>query len=138
HYSASFPVFWNQVIDYINREENQPTRRNLRTGDYLNLPTKSNVTTPNWESLNAGSVLLDEVGFYTAYLEHGEERFSASLLNELESNVTLGDVSEEEGVIGILIEEMEETKRQYYWVVASLILLFLFIEAYVYVGRGML
>ncbi|MFH1722059.1 MAG: BatA and WFA domain-containing protein [Candidatus Altiarchaeota archaeon] len=138
YHSASFPVFWVQVIEFIDRLEDQPTQLNLRTGEIVTLLYATNITTPAWETIPTGSVYLDEIGFYRAEMGYGPETFSASMLNGLESDLKLGEVSEEVGIVAVIVDELEEIRREHYWILCVICILFLFAEALVLKGRGKL
>jgi len=88
YYSGTFPVFWLQLIRWVNRDESTLGVNNFHTGDYLPVSADTVITTPSMKTVYSSNLLLDEAGFYE--LDHGDrtEVIAASLLSERESDIS--------------------------------------------------
>ncbi|MBM3309781.1 MAG: VWA domain-containing protein, partial [Candidatus Altiarchaeales archaeon] len=94
-YSSSFPIFWSQLIEYVNTGEEITKTLNTKTGNYLVLEREVGVTNPNGETTKTKSLFLDKQGVYTVKTEDSEVLITANLINEDESDIKTSFQSEE-------------------------------------------
>ncbi|MCG2783389.1 MAG: hypothetical protein L6243_07360, partial [Candidatus Altiarchaeales archaeon] len=140
YYSSSHPIFWFQLLQWINRGENSLVINNFKTGESLPVNGRINVVTPSGKSLDTGNVILDEVGIYGIRFDDLDDKIAVSLLDESESAISesipsLNTINDENFVIS---GEKVQTKRELWFYILALGLLFLFIEILVYKRRGLL
>lgn len=140
YYSSSFPIFWSQLVKYVNEEVDSIGLRNYRTGESLPFSREITVASPSGNSLSTSNLFLDEAGVYKVSIKDGSSRVVANLLSELESNITLSD-SFDDCVDGAEFNpsgDRVEVKRDLYTVLLAIALIILLIEVHVYRGRGLL
>jgi hypothetical protein len=140
HLKPSFPIFWYQLIDWMNSEESIRKSENFRTGEQL--PSLGEdavqVRKPSGEVIEGLDIMLDEAGFYEV-IGTGT-RISASLLDEVES-----DISSFEEYSSVLITEgydretnREEVMNELFWMLAFMALVLILLEWFYYKRRGSL
>ncbi|MFH1125521.1 MAG: BatA domain-containing protein [Candidatus Altiarchaeota archaeon] len=136
HYSSSFPIFWSQLIEYVNKREEAVRSLDFKTGEYLVLENEVEITNPTGAKTNSRSVFLDKEGFYTIKSKGKEVVIAVNLMNEDESNIktalqNLGEAKAEESGAETSTEEL----FRHMLLIAAFIL---FIEMVVYRMRGLL
>lgn len=136
HYSSSFPIFWSQLISYINQRDELVRSLNFKTGEYLVLEKECEITNPRGAKTNAKSLFLDKQGFYTIRSNDKEEIIAVNLENEDESNIKTV-VYEEEITQRVEVEE-KTTKEELFKYLLLVGALILFFEMTVYRRRGLL
>ena len=87
YYSSSMPIFWFNLITWINRKETEIPITNLKTGDYLPLTIETNVTTPSGKSLHGKSIILNEIGTYSVKTKTESEIIAVNLADNEESDI---------------------------------------------------
>lgn len=136
----SFPVFWNNLLTWLNRDKSLGDSMNFKTGESMLLGINQTVRVkrPSGEVVEGTNVMLDEVGFYT--IEGSGLKATASLLDERESDTSYRidaesmDISE--GYTSQVAEEY--SRREVFWFIAAAALVFIAIEWFYYRGRGSL
>ncbi len=139
YYSSSFPVFWLQLINWVNRDESTLGVNNFQTGDYLPVTPDSEIKTPSGKVLTSGNIILDEAGFYDVLRGGKTDVVAASLLNEKESDISASPkISAVDDKDLDLKKEIVTVKEDLlpYLVIAAL--LFFLIEIYFYKRRGLI
>ncbi|MBN2518850.1 MAG: BatA domain-containing protein [Candidatus Altiarchaeota archaeon] len=141
HLKPSFPIFWLQTIEWVKRDKTFGSIINFKTGEQL--PLLLNETTkvlkPSNQVMETKAVYLDEVGFYV--LQDFDKMVAASLLNELESDISPVTDTTFEGSITAEYEPVEtiiEIQRDLYWILAALCILLIWVEWAYYKRRGSL
>jgi len=138
HLKPSFPIFWLQSIEWINRDKTLGSIINFRTGERLPflLNESIRVLKPSNQIVETKDVYLDEAGVYA--IQDFDRRVAASLLDERESDIGFSidtasmDVSQEyEG-----IDVMVDIERDFYWPIAALCLFLIVVEWVYYKRRG--
>jgi hypothetical protein len=136
YYSSSMPIFWFQLIRWVNRADTATTIYNFKTGDSLPLNMPLNVTTPSDEIVEGRNIVLDETGIYETQYLGGKEQIAVNLANERESDIArqmeldaVNTGSEMEG-------EQVEVKRDIYPYLLSVFLVLLVMELIYYIRRG--
>lgn len=136
HYSSSFPIFWSQLVEYVNQKPTSVKALNYRTGEYLVLEKELEVSKPSGLKTTARSVFLDRVGFYAIATENGNEFIAVNLISEDESDIRT-ILYEEEFVPSA--ESLEKTGREeLFRYIIVIVLLFVLFETYIYRRRGLL
>jgi len=140
YYSSSHPIFWFQLLRWINRGEDSLIMNNFKTGETLPVKSKVNVVTPAGKSLNTGNLILDEVGLYNIEFEGGEDRLAVNLLDESESAISesiqnLETINDENFVI---VKEKIQLRKEFWTYLLAFGILFVIIEILIYTGRGLL
>lgn len=140
YYSSSFPIFWLQLVKWINREDNIGIT-NLHSGDYLPASgTSANITTPSGRVLTQGNIIFDETGLYS--INYGKKfgRISVNLVNERESDIASSGAS-----VGIINDEkfnikkeLFDVKKELFLYMLILALLFIVIEIVYSRKRGLI
>jgi hypothetical protein len=139
YYSSSFPVFWLQLISWVNRDDSTLGVNNFHTGDYLPVSLDTETQTPSGKIVNSGNILLDESGFYEIYRAEKTDVIGVSLLSEKESDISASPmISAVDDKDLNLQRESVNVKREIlpYLITASII--FFLMELYYYKRRGML
>lgn len=86
-YSSSFPIFWLQLIRWINKVEGIGIT-GLSSGNYLPAGrTGANITTPSGRILGSGDILLDETGVYEINDGKRTDKIAVNLVDEKESDI---------------------------------------------------
>lgn len=119
-FSVSYPLFWQQLIDYVIGLPNINTL-NRKIGEKVVFEGSQEITTPTAKT-KAEEFMFDEVGVYTI----GPNKVAVNLLNKLESNINF----EEEGIADKNYDKSKfnvQTKKSIteFMVYAILVLLFL-------------
>jgi len=140
HLKPSFPVFWNNLLAWFNKDKSIGESNNFKTGDRMPLGVNQSarVKTPSGEIIEGTDIILDEVGFYS--IEGSSFRGAASLQNEEESDVSYTiDVGSADVSEGYKKENVEEkTKKELFIFLAVAALVMIAIEWFYYKGRGSL
>jgi hypothetical protein len=94
--SSSFPIFWFQLIKWMNKEESLDVK-NLKAGEYISFVNEMGIKTPSGGNMKTKELILDEVGIYEVILDDFErgredkdlskEKFSVNLVNDEESDI---------------------------------------------------
>jgi len=140
YYSSSHPIFWFQLLRWINREEDSLIMNNFKTGETLPVKGKINVVTPSGKSLDTGNLILDEVGVYRIKFDGMEDKLAVNLLDESESAISesiqnLDAINDENFVI---MRERIQVREGFWDYLLALGILFLVVEIMVYKRRGLL
>ncbi len=87
HLKPSFPIFWHNLLYWLNQERVAAEGANVPTGDKLPLATNASVRVekPSGDVMEGRDVLLDEAGFYRI---GSIMRAAASLLDAGESDLS--------------------------------------------------
>ena len=134
----SFPIFWYNVLYWVSGGDDAAKTSNFKTGEKLpSYNETQRVRKPSGEVME-GDLLLDDAGFYE-FLSGGEG-FSASLLNEKESNITsLLDSGSSEASSGYAQgTKVEKVNVELFWLCAAAGLFAILIEWFYYKRRGSL
>lgn len=136
----SFPVFWHRMLLWLNRDESISRVVNFKTGEQLPVLSNQSVTVkkPSGEKIRGMDILLDEAGFYN--VEGSDKRVAASLLNEMESDISSGAGAESADIQGEYAKQSmeEEVTKELYWALALAALCLIVIEWFYYRRRGSL
>lgn len=120
-YDVSYPIFWQQLIDYVIGKETIETL-NYKIGEKVLFDTEIPVAAPSGKEETADSLEFDEIGIY----EYQNKKVAVNLLNPVESNVAYlneaYELAEEEGEENTMKIKSPLTKH---FIVALLVLLFL-------------
>jgi hypothetical protein len=135
----SFPIFWHNVVYWMNRDESAGNTVNFKTGEELPAPPdkEMRVTKPSGEIVSGKDVVLDEAGFYQV---EGGQRAAASLLDEGESDIAYaisGESAEFDGGYSAISVE-EEVQHELFWACAAAALALIIMEWFYYKRRGSL
>gem|GEM_PF-550677 len=139
YYTASYPILWSRLIDWVNVPEGEVSISSYSAGDYMpKVKGKVLVTTPRGKKIQSSNILLDEVGVY--YIEHesGVDTLTVNLENSRESNTSIIlDVKNSVPAESFKIEEeeVEVDKKIYTWLAFAAILILVF-EAFFLRRRG--
>ena len=135
----SFPIFWHNLMYWLNRGESAGRVLNFKTGEELPLlpDTEARVTTPLGETISGSDIMLDETGYYQV---EGGQRAAASLLNERESDIAYSiDPESMQFKGGYEVSSIkEDVTNEMFWTLAVAALLILAAEWFYYKGRGTL
>lgn len=134
----SFPIFWYNVLYWLSGGDEAAKDANFKTGETLPSYNETRrVRKPSGEVME-GDILLDDAGFYE-FIGSGEG-FSASLLNEKESNITsLLDSGSSEVSSGYAQgTKVEKVNVDLFWLFAAAGLLVILAEWFYYKRRGSL
>ncbi len=134
----SFPIFWYDVLRWINQDESLINVYNFKTGEQLPHLSDSliRVKKPSGEIVEGVDVVLDETGFYD--IENLGKTIAASLLDEEESDVNYqietpsGDIRR--GYSRAIVRE--DVVHQLFWLLALIALCLVVVEWFYYKGRG--
>jgi hypothetical protein len=139
YYSSSFPIFWSQMIKFFGRERGVETVRDYSSGVYMPLPDVLDVKAPSGVSMRTNNVFLDKTGVYEIQYLPEKALITVSLLNDRESNITVG-VIEDSVAEGEFSTEREkvEVKHEYHKILLAVMLLLLLFEMIVYRRRGLI
>lgn len=119
-YDIAYPIFWQQLIDYIIGKETRESL-NFKVGDKLLFDSETKIKTPTKETKGT-EVDFDEVGVYMIQ----NKKYALSLLNKIESQISF---KEKELEFNKIDEEKDDEKEKKhiseYFIEAFLVLLFL-------------
>jgi hypothetical protein len=136
----SFPVFWYQLLFWLNREDTVGNALNFRTGEQLPFLINDSIRVikPSGDIIEGVDILLDEGGFYE--IEGYGQRRSASLQDESESDISYfeGDESVEFSDNYVAVHMKEKIRHEMYWLLAIAALLLLVFEWFYYKWWGSL
>lgn len=138
--SSSFPIFFSNLIKWINKEEGLESK-NLKSGEYVLIRKDINITTPSKRKFLAKELIFDEVGIYNVALgKDKEEKISVNLENEKESNIknslSLETINDPEN---FNIKKEFGLEENFLWKYLLFIaIIFLFIETILYKRRGLI
>jgi len=136
YYSSSMPIFWFQLIRWINRAETATTMYNFKTGESLPVKLTINITTPSNEILEGRNIILDETGIYKTEFPGNKEQIAVNLANEKESDIA-GSIEVDTISAGSEIKrEKIDVEQDLYPYLLSIVLLLLIIELIYYIRRG--
>ncbi len=136
YYSSSMPIFWFQLIRWINRAETATTMYNFKTGESLPVKLTINITTPSNEILEGRNIILDETGIYKTEFPGNKEQIAVNLANEKESDIA-GSMEVDTISAGSEIKrEKIDVEQDLYPYLLSIVLLLLIIELIYYIRRG--
>lgn len=139
YYSSSFPVFWLQLINWVNRDEATLGVNNFLAGDYLPVTLDAETKTPSGKVLMSGNVILDEAGFYEVYRGGKTSVIAVSLLNEKESDISASPAIEAVDDKDLdLKKESVTVKKEFLPYLVAAALVFFLVEVYYYKRRGLL
>jgi hypothetical protein len=139
YYSSSFPVFWLQLISWVNREDSTLGVNNFHTGDYLPVSSETETRTPSGKTVNTGNILLDEAGFYEINRGDKTDVIAVSLLSEKESDISASPMIKAVDDKDLnLRKESVNLKREILPYLIAAAVLFFMIELYYYKRRGLL
>jgi len=134
----SFPIFWHDVLQWINRDESAGSILNFKTGEQLPFVSEQvmRVRKPSGETIEGVDILLDETGFYE--VEGTGQSVAASLLDEKESDINyyIETVSKEIRNEYVETKVKEEVTNQLFWLLALVALGLVLLEWFYYKGRG--
>ena len=136
YYSSSMPIFWFQLIRWINRAETATTLYNLKTGGSLPINIPVNITTPSNEILEGRNIILDEVGIYKTEFSGNKEQIAVNLANEKESDIAESMEVETVNVGSKIKREHIDVEHDLYPYLLAVVLLLLIIELIYYIRRG--
>lgn len=125
-FSVSYPLFWQQLIDYIiGLPKVEEINRNI--GDKILLDEVQEIQTPT-TTVKTQELLLDEIGVY----EIGQKKIAVNLLNKLESNVNfeaegIADNSYDESKFQVKVKK-NITEFMVYAIIAILFLELVYIK----------
>lgn len=128
-YDMSYPVFWQQLLDYAIGKETVESL-NYRAGEKILFDTETRIKTPSRERKET-ELDFDEVGVYTIK----ERKYAVNLLNKVESQINFKQKEEDTTTIA---EDNEESKgkriitKYFLWA----FLVFLFFELFYVKFRG--
>jgi hypothetical protein len=139
YYSSSFPVFWLQLIAWVNREDSTLGVNNFHTGDYLPVSSETETKTPSGKIVNSGNILLDEAGFYEINRGEKIDVIAVSLLSEKESDITASPMIKavDDKDLNLRKESINVKKELLPYLIGASVLFFL-MELYYYKRRGLL
>ena len=140
HLKPSFPIFWLQCIEWINRDRTLGSIINFKTGEQLPflLEESIRVLKPSNKVVETTDVYLDEAGVYA--IQDFDRRVAASLLNEQESDISATmdtatmDVAQDYEAVDFTVE----VQREFYWLLAALCFILIWVEWIYYKRRGSL
>ncbi|MDD5111041.1 MAG: BatA and WFA domain-containing protein [Candidatus Altiarchaeota archaeon] len=135
-YSSSFPIFWAQLIEYINRREGAIKNLNHKTGGYIILQSEADVTNPEGKTTRSKSIFLDRTGFYSINTPETNDRVAVNLEDEDESDIRTAYQDKEAFIPPA--EQEKKTREELMAYIIALALALLFAEMYVYRRRGRL
>jgi hypothetical protein len=139
YYSSSFPVFWLQLISWVNREDSTLGVNNFHTGDYLPVSSETETRTPSGKTVNTGNILLDEAGFYEINRGEKIDVIAVSLLSEKESDISASPMIKAVDDKDLnLRKESVNVKRDILPYLIAAAVIFFIIELYYYKRRGLL
>lgn len=137
YYTSSMPIFWFNMITWINRKETEVPVINFKTGDYLPLTIHTNVTTPSGKTLQGSSIVLNEIGTYKIQTIAGNETIAVSLADNEESDI--GRVINVDSIVdsdfNITRKEIDVQQELYPYILIIVIIL-LILELTYYRKRG--
>ncbi len=136
YYSSSMPIFWFQLIRWINRVETATVIYDFKTGEYLPIKMPVNITTPSNRILEGGNVILDEAGVYKMMYPDKIESIAVNLASERESDIAssmdVDTMTMDSGLMG----EQVEIRHDLYPYLLAMVLLLLVVELIYYTRRG--
>ncbi len=138
-YSSSFPIFWLQLIKWINKRGGIGIT-GLNSGDYLPAGiTGANITTPSGRILGSGDILLDEMGVYEINDGKRTDKIAVNLIDEKESDIAnsakIDAINDEKFNIK---KELFDVKRELFQYLLILAVLFIVIEIVYSRRRGVI
>lgn len=120
-YDVSYPIFWQQLIDYVIGKETIETL-NYKISEKVVFDTEIPVLSPSGKEETVDSLEFDEIGIY----EYQNKKVAVNLLSPVESNVAYlneaYELREEDGEGETMKIKSPLTKH---FIVALLVLLFL-------------
>jgi hypothetical protein len=128
-YDMSYPVFWQQLLDYVIGKETVESL-NYRAGERILFDTETRIKTPSRERKET-ELDFDEVGVYTIK----DRKYAVNLLNKVESQINFKQKDEDTTTIA---DDSEESKgkriitKYFLWA----FLVFLFFELFYVKFRG--
>jgi len=139
YYSSSFPVFWLQLIAWVNREDSTLGVNNFHTGDYLPVSSETQTKTPSGKIVNSGNILLDEAGFYEINRGGQTDVLAVSLLSEKESDISPSPAIQavDDKDLNLKKESVNVKNEILPYLIAAAVLFFI-TELYYYKRRGLL
>ena len=139
YYSASFPIFWNQLIGYFTKGRRAHNQRSLLTGGFIQAEQGRVITLADGRHTEDSSVFLDRAGIYKITHPERTETIPVNLLDPVESDIMPKDIKEIKKSSEFRIEyEPQDIKHYLFRHLAALLMLLLFFEASLYRRRGML
>jgi len=136
YYSSSMPIFWFQLIRWINRAETATAIYNFKTGESLPVKLTINITTPSDEILEGRNIILDEIGVYKTEFSSNREQIAVNLANEKESDIAKSTEVDTINVGSEIKREQIEVEQDLYHYLLSIVLFLLIIELIYYIRRG--
>ena len=134
YYSSSMPIFWFQLIRWINRAETATVIYNFKTGESLPVRKTVNVTTPSNKILEVRNIILDEIGIYK--IERNKEQIAVNLANEKESDIARSIGIDMINVGSEIKREKIDVEQDLYPYLLSIVLFLLIMELIYYIRRG--
>ena len=135
----SFPIFWHNLIYWVNKDKTAGNVLNLRTGEEFSAgEVEMRVRKPSGEVVIGTDIMVDEIGIYQN--EGSGERAAASLLNDGESDVSYSiDAGSAQFQSDYNVtESQEEVVKELFWILAAVAVALLLIEWFYYKRRGSL
>jgi hypothetical protein len=135
----SFPIFWNNILNWITRNELSSNIINFKTGEQLPILSDDAISlrTPSGKTMTGTTMLLDEAGFYQI---NGAHKLAVSLLDDMESDIEYRmDLSGAEISTGKdSFSSKEEIVNELFTLLALLGLCLVILEWFYYKRRGSL
>ncbi len=140
YYSSFHPIFWFQLMQWINRREDSLVTNNFRTGESLPLKDRVTVVTPSGKSRHTENIILDEVGIYTIGSSDPDNKVAVSLLDESESDISesISNLNTVNDGNSAILREKVQVRIEFWLYLIILGLIFLFIESLTYKRKGLL
>jgi hypothetical protein len=136
----TFPIFWLQTIEWMEKESIVGETINFKTGEQLPITTNDTlrVIKPSGQTIRSRDIFLDEAGVYK--IENLNKKVAASLLNERESDISSVVDAESLDISDEYIPESitEGVQKELYWILAAAVLALVLAEWFYYKGRGTL
>jgi hypothetical protein len=121
HYDISYPLFWQQLIDYIIGKD-EITELNYKIGEVILFEKKTEVTTPSGKESKEEEIKFEETGIY----KYQNKEVVVNLLNEFESQISFSQKDEFGQDIGLEGTQIKSKKSlTIYFIIAFLAFLFL-------------
>lgn len=135
----SFPIFWNNILNWLTKEELSSNIINFKTGEQLPVLSENTIRlrAPSGKTVSGTNMLLDEAGFY--YVE-GSHKLAVSLLDDAESDINYRIEAEDEAIVGGQgsFTSKEEVVNELFWLLALVALGLIVLEWFYYKRRGSL
>lgn len=121
HYDISYPLFWQQLIDYIIGKD-AVEDLNYKIGDIVLFDNEITVTTPSEEEIKTAELEFTETGVY----EYMDKEVAVNLLSKIESQINFDEKDIFGQDIGLDSSQVKTKKSlTMYFIIAFLVFLFL-------------